>query len=557
MRWIFLFISCFFGASADFAPPIVPPLMSYGGRLTESNGRPLAGPADLTLRFYDAVDDGNLLKTMSFPATPLSEGVFQVALRLTIDEAQDIFGSAAETTWVEVQAGAKIYPRQTFYAVPYALKVPIDDNALEYCSDGRLDIKRQSLGDLTLGSQAALGLGTYDNTQETSLTGPGGLTAADKGKTWCTTGGASWGTPGAIGATTPNTGAFSGVSIGTSTPGTDLSFGSGASRTIGVQSQATAGNSLTVQAGGTTGSNLNGGDLILSSGTANGTGSSKIEFRTANGGAAVPSMSIFGNGSVGIGTAIPASILDLRKNASGAIGPTLTLSNNAGSAGAGSTIDFSNQSLAVPQQARIQASDNNDFSSNLLFFTKTPGSQSNVLTERMRISSAGNVAIGTTSTSEKLEVNGNATVNGIFTIGSNPAGFPSTWANVTNTSVITPTRNYLQVAGKTLIDTSLAIGGGQYTDNYAGSIDDAALFTAASGAKTADYTGNVITNVATSSTASTTESRPRSAVDRHVERHSGEQRRLVRVVDYRRHEQLRRHFQRRRQRRHRDVQSSP
>ena len=103
----------------------------------------------------------------------------------------------------------------------------------------------------------------------------------------------------------------SGVSIGTTSTGADLLFGAGTNRSISVQSQATAGSGLTIQAGGTSGANLSGGDLVLASGTANGTGSSRIDFKTASGGAPATSMTILGNGNMGIGTTSPVNRLDV------------------------------------------------------------------------------------------------------------------------------------------------------------------------------------------------------------------------------------------------------
>jgi hypothetical protein len=83
---------------------------------------------------------------------------------------------------------------------------------------------------------------------------------------------------------------FAQVGIGTETPTHYLSLGGNSSRTIGLERHSTSGSSgssLTLLAGGaaSTGSNLNGGNLILSSGITKGTGSSNIIFRTYPSGA--------------------------------------------------------------------------------------------------------------------------------------------------------------------------------------------------------------------------------------------------------------------------------
>ncbi|HKR05927.1 MAG TPA: hypothetical protein VJY62_14925 [Bacteroidia bacterium] len=109
------------------------------------------------------------------------------------------------------------------------------------------------------------------------------------------------------------------VGMGVSSPTNTLSFDGTAARTVWMErntTAATAGFSLTVQSGGAynTGTNLNGGDLNLSSGTATGTGSSNIYFKAATAGASgaadnVPAtkMTILGSGNVGVGTTGPTS----------------------------------------------------------------------------------------------------------------------------------------------------------------------------------------------------------------------------------------------------------
>ena len=75
----------------------------------------------------------------------------------------------------------------------------------------------------------------------------------------------------------------------------------------------TAGKSLTISAGSTTtGANdINGGDLILSSGSGDGSGTSSMQFKTKVNGtdAAAERMRVHTNGFVGIGTAAPTNAL--------------------------------------------------------------------------------------------------------------------------------------------------------------------------------------------------------------------------------------------------------
>lgn len=105
-------------------------------------------------------------------------------------------------------------------------------------------------------------------------------------------------------------------------------------------------------------------------------------------------MTIF-NGNIGIGTASPVSDLHIRKDATSAVGPILTLMNGAGGNGAGGAIDFDGYDPATKTPpgnfptARIQSLDDGNFSSHLAFLTKPPGANDNALVERLRITNDG------------------------------------------------------------------------------------------------------------------------------------------------------------------------
>src|SRR5262249_3908710 len=80
------------------------------------------------------------------------------------------------------------------------------------------------------------------------------------------------------------------------------------------------------------------GQLFLDTGATN---SGALIFRTAlSGGVITERMRVNVFGDVGIGTAYPASLLHLRKDVPGSLGPTLTLYNGGGGGGAANSIDF-------------------------------------------------------------------------------------------------------------------------------------------------------------------------------------------------------------------------
>jgi microcystin-dependent protein len=126
-----------------------------------------------------------------------------------------------------------------------------------------------------------------------------------------------------------------------------------------------------------------------------------------------PDITIDSSGNVGIGTTSAKSLLTIRKDAQAALGPVLTLSNHGGGAGAATAIDFNGYDVGTQNStARIQSLDDGNYSSHLAISTKAPGQNTNTLQERLRISSNGNVDIGSSTVPvARVAVNNDLVVN--------------------------------------------------------------------------------------------------------------------------------------------------
>ncbi len=98
--------------------------VTYQGRLVQSDGKPVAGPVDLTIKFFHVATNGAPVVTKTVTDVTLSQGVFSIALPLNDGERDTVFGNPAGA-WIEITHGTKVYPRQAFTAVPYALKVGV------------------------------------------------------------------------------------------------------------------------------------------------------------------------------------------------------------------------------------------------------------------------------------------------------------------------------------------------------------------------------------------------------------------------------------------------
>ena len=146
-------------------------------------------------------------------------------------------------------------------------------------------------------------------------------------------------------------------------------------------------------------------------------------------GSLTQTMTITSVGNVGIGTTSPTEGKLVVRNDSGNANINIKINDFDGSDYAAS-LDFSTGGQgANDPQAQIKALGDNNYSAHLIFSTQNQGT-TNPLVERMRISSGGNVLIGTTTdTGQKLQVNGNINI-----IGNNYLDFNNGDSRILNTS---------------------------------------------------------------------------------------------------------------------------
>src|SRR4051812_18137769 len=91
------------GAEGLLASGATPYQVAYSGRLTDPSGAAVAGPVELTLRFFDAATAGNQLGTaIDDPGVALNDGLFNAPLTLDGASAQAVFGGPGQV-WIEVQ----------------------------------------------------------------------------------------------------------------------------------------------------------------------------------------------------------------------------------------------------------------------------------------------------------------------------------------------------------------------------------------------------------------------------------------------------------------------
>jgi hypothetical protein len=196
------------------------------------------------------------------------------------------------------------------------------------------------------------------------------------------------------------------VGIGTKTPSCLLEVSS-PNATVAQMAMVSAGSDAAIALNNTA---KDGREYWIDSGSGNagvGAGNFAVWDNTAKSARLVVNSS----GNVGIGTTTPGSLLELAESAAAAAGPILFIHNTAAiqSGGTGNiariTFGLDSGATASPGNAYIQGQEDGggNYGTSLQFGTVASKEQ---VTERMRITSTGNVGIGTATPSQMLDVAG-------------------------------------------------------------------------------------------------------------------------------------------------------
>lgn len=132
------------------AHAVVPQLMNYQGRLTDSSGEPLDTTVGITFTIYDAELAGNVIWSETQPVVLVTEGTFNVLLGSVATLVDTVFNDTVRYLGIKVGADPELTPRSRLASAPYSLRVASIDGA----QGGAI------LGDITVTGKIGIGTAT-------------------------------------------------------------------------------------------------------------------------------------------------------------------------------------------------------------------------------------------------------------------------------------------------------------------------------------------------------------------------------------------------------------
>jgi hypothetical protein len=401
------------GARAQASSPVAPTLIPVSGRLVGADGQPRTGQVSLVISLYNAQNDASPRWVEQQTVTLDATGAYTVQFGATLQDGlpADLFATEGGARWLGVavrEAGGDVeQPRVMLVSVPYAAKAATAET-----------LGGKSAQDFVLSSTFREDLRTVLEEEGVRTTssdvGAEAITNnfLQKGAGGITTDSAVYEQGGAvgIGTSTPQaalqvlgpdntSGAFPEILISDSSP-----LASNVGGGFGFQGRYTASNSATFAA--------------VKGGKDNGTSGNYTGYLSlwTQSGALTERMRITSTGAVGIGTTTPIVPVHIigADNTAGAYPQMLLADNTAMAANVGGGFGFQGKYTTGGAYATLGAvksgKDNavsGSYTGYLSFWT-----QAGSLTERMRITSAGNVGIGTLTPTAKLHVAGDVVVDG-------------------------------------------------------------------------------------------------------------------------------------------------
>ena len=136
---------------------------NYSGRITNSDGRPKTGSADLEINFFTSQSGGSQKgTTYLFSATPLKNGVFNLEIVISDSDIPVVLDTSTET-WIEVtdSTNSVTYPRQKLNSVPYAMKARLVENSATSATSsntGESIVLRDPYGNFEVSDPISLGV---------------------------------------------------------------------------------------------------------------------------------------------------------------------------------------------------------------------------------------------------------------------------------------------------------------------------------------------------------------------------------------------------------------